>query len=76
MDDPNEAGPAGGVGDPNVWVWVLLGVLVVAVAEPTLANRISSLLYSRPRPAPDLTPTNRPATPAAQPFSPPEASVP
>ena len=72
VDDPGEAGPAGGLGDPNVWVWVLLGVLVVAVAEPTLANRISSLLYSRPRPAPAFTSEAR--TPEAS--SQPEVSVP
>ncbi len=54
VDDPAQASHAGGMGDPNVWVWVLLGVLVVA--EPTLANRISSLLYSRPAKAPVIAP--------------------
>ncbi len=76
VDDPSEAAPAGGLGDPNVWVWVLLGVLIVAVAEPTLANRISALLYSRPRPAPALTSGSRTAAPSPQASSQPEASVP
>jgi hypothetical protein len=71
VDDPAEAGRAGGFGDPNVWVWVLLAVLAVAVAEPTLANRISALLYSRPRPAPELSPNGRAATSPQ-----PEASLP
>ena len=64
--DPADAAHAGGLGDPNVWVWVLLGVLVVAVAEPTLANRISALLYSRSRPAPDQSPIGRVLPTAAE----------
>ena len=56
---PDRGTAAGGFGDPNVWVWVLLAVLIVAVAEPTLANRISALLFSKSRPAPDLTPAGR-----------------
>jgi hypothetical protein len=53
VDDPEQASHTGGWGDANVWVWILLAVLAVAVAEPTLANRISALLFSRPRIAPD-----------------------
>jgi hypothetical protein len=51
VDDAEQASRAGGWGDANVWVWILLAVLAVAVAEPTLANRISALLFSRPRTA-------------------------
>jgi hypothetical protein len=76
VDDAAEAAHAGGGGDPNVWVWVLLVVLAVAVAEPTLANRISALLFSKPRATPDLSPAVRPlpAGAAATPLQ--EASVP
>ena len=35
------------------------GAQVIEVAEPTLANRISALLFSRPRVGPDLTPAHR-----------------
>jgi len=66
VDDPSQATQAGGGGDPNLWVWVLLAVLVVAVAEPTLANRISALLFSRPRSAPDLAPAVRTAPVAVE----------
>lgn len=59
LGDADQAATAGGFGDSNVWVWVLVAVLIVAVAEPTLANRISALLFSKSRPAPDLTPTDR-----------------
>jgi hypothetical protein len=52
VDDPEQASRTGGWGDANVWVWILLAVLAVAVAEPTLANRISALLFSRPQRAP------------------------
>jgi hypothetical protein len=52
VDDPEQASRTGGWGDANVWVWILLAVLAVAVAEPTLANRISAQLFSRPRTAP------------------------
>jgi hypothetical protein len=56
VDDPADVGRTGGRGDPNLWVWVLLAVLAVAVAEPTLANRISALLYSRPAKPPAVAP--------------------
>ena len=59
LGDADQAATAGGFGDSNVWVWVLVTVLIVAVAEPTLANRISALLFSKSRPAPDLTPAGR-----------------
>jgi anti-sigma-K factor RskA len=52
VDDAEQASRASGWGDANVWVWILLAVLAVAVAEPTLANRISALLFARPRTAP------------------------
>ena len=59
LGDADQPMAAGGFGNPNVWVWVLLAVLIVAVAEPTLANRISALLFTKSRPAPDLTPAGR-----------------
>ena len=75
VDDADQAAYTGGRGDPNIWVWVLLAVLAVAVAEPTLANRISALLFSRPRVGPDLTPrvSVLPTAPAVTPT--PEASA-
>jgi hypothetical protein len=52
VDDPGQLSEGGGWDDGRLWVWVLLIVLAVAVAEPTLANRISAALIARPRAAP------------------------
>jgi hypothetical protein len=66
VDDPAQL-PAAGGGDSRLWAWVLLLVLAVAVAEPTLANRISAAFFARPRAVPSPAPAGRSAPPAREP---------
>src|SRR5262249_50645934 len=71
VDDPppgadvSLAAPPGG----QLWGIVLLVVLVIALFEPWLANRISMRLYARPRELTGTTPARVPVTPGVPPVT-------
>jgi hypothetical protein len=66
VDDPDRVADVslGARRGVKLWDIVLLVVLVIALFEPWLANRISMRLYARPRELAGLTPARVPVPPA------------
>ena len=72
VDDPDRVADVslGARRGIKLWDVVLLVVLVIALFEPWLANRISMRLYARPRELAGLAPGRVPLPPAAEPAPP------
>jgi hypothetical protein len=71
VDDPGRVADVSLAARRGVKLWdiVLLVVLVIALFEPWLANRISMRLYARPRELTGTTPGRVPVTPGVPPVA-------